>query len=826
MSATITEPNDDQIQVSGAYKDFTGGSGSTTTVIQYSSGSGDAPAAGDAGRFLMWRADTADTKTWEIRYIESATASTVTVGDGGFSSAPPSGAEFRMSSNLDDIRTGVNNAAKLRRNDTHYEFVNREWKLTGGAFLADVDKSIGMTNKNASGWSPSAFQVGENCAVQFGRLNGGEANDSVETTQGCRLALKSTANNKLIFGIRIATASDVEPDNDIQIGDILSADQYDADGAILNFYGCQIEASHTSHPLFIRSGGPLRMIGTICDGDIGGRFYNEASELVDCRFSGNSDGGHAWSAAVTPTRDIDNVFFFGNNTALKSISGYDVTFTNCRFADSNTKIIQAGGQPSLNFKFIDCTTFANNKISANKGNYTQGKSINYEITDSGGTGLSDVLVAVYDKNGLLQTGVQNSSSGTVPEIQAIFFNKPNGSAQAANLAPFDIRVRKYGYTYLGFQSAVSEPIKQEIRLVANSELVSTKTQAQAISGISLNFATSTLTLTADHSAQALYDYYQYQLGESANMQYAEDFTKSGSSFDLGDWDLVVDGCTYTGDITTSGTITRSNGGKIVGTATDTSGTIVLLPWEVKNVEGTSRIQLVNVTKSNTEVVNTKLTSSDPFIDATGSYTGDQIAVGDVIRLRVTCVVGAEALLPVLQTGVATSTGITFQVDQKPDTVYNTNGINGSTVEKRNDNASGTLTADYVNPMGVDISDADGTASVKEIYAFFTYSTTTADGVDNWFGGMRAIDNANYEVITANADIKLQNIGSNSVVVTDGRMYRDDGTSVLYAEDGDKPIVMDSGALVTSVQPQVEAALNANAKISSINNNSKLIPSLL
>ena len=92
MSATISEPNTSQIQISGAYKDFTGGSGSTTTVIQYASG--EAPASADAGRFLMWRADTADTKTWEIRYIESATATTVTVGDGGFSSAPSSGARF------------------------------------------------------------------------------------------------------------------------------------------------------------------------------------------------------------------------------------------------------------------------------------------------------------------------------------------------------------------------------------------------------------------------------------------------------------------------------------------------------------------------------------------------------------------------------------------------------------------------------------------------------------------------------------------------------------------------------------------------------------
>jgi hypothetical protein len=815
MSATITEPNSSQVQVSGAYKDFTGKSGSTTTVIQYDSG--EAPASGDEGRFLMWRETTTDTGTWEIRYIESATSTTVTVGDGGFSSAPPSGSKFRMSSNLDDINTAIGDAAKLRKNGTHYEFVNREWKLISGAFLADVDKSIGITNKNTATWMPSAFQVGTECAVQFGRLLGGEANDSVETTQGCRLALQSTNNSKLIFGTRIATDDDADKNDDVEVGDILSADEYDALGCILNFYGCQIEASHGAKPLFIRAGGPLRMIGTIVDGDIGGRFYSDASELVDCRFSGNSGGGHAWSSATTPTRDIDNVFFFANDTALKSLGDYDATFKNCRFSDSNTKIIQADASPNLNFKFIDCTTFADNKISSNDGNYKQGKSINYEITDSSGVGQSDVLVAVYDKNGLVQTGVQTSSSGTVSEIQAIFFDKPHGSG-ASNLAPFDIRVRKYGYTYLGFQSAVSESIKQEVRLVDNANLVSTKAQAQAISGISLNFATSTLTLTEDHSAQALYDYYQYQLGESANMQYAEDFTKSGSAFDLGDWDLVVDGCTYTGDITTSGDITRPSDGKIIGTATDKDGTIVLLPWEIKNVEATSRIQLYNVTKD-ALVITSKLNgTAGTLVDTAGSYSGDEIAVNDVIRLRVTCVVGASAMLPVILQGVATSTGLTFQVDQVADEVYNSNSIDGSTVS--------TLTADYSNPMGVDVSDADGTASVKEIYAFFVYSTTTEDGVENWFGGMRAIDNANYEVVTANADIKIQNIGTNAVIVSDGRLFRDDSASVLFAKQGDKPISMDSGALVTSVQPQVEAALNANAKISSINNNSKLIPSLL
>jgi hypothetical protein len=319
-------------------------------------------------------------------------------------------------------------------------------------------------------------------------------------------------------------------------------------------------------------------------------------------------------------------------------------------------------------------------------------------------------------------------------------------------------------------------------------------------------------------------------------------SRDGNTIDAGSYDVVVDASagsvfaisgntltikatTFIGNILTNGSATLSNGAEVIGTFKDTT----TLPWEIKNVEATSRIQLVNLSKSNALVHTEKLSgSAGDFIDVTGSYNGSQISVGDIIRLRVTCVVAKEAMLPVEKTGVATATGITFQVDQQADEIYNSNDIDGSQVSKTNNPTSGTLTADYSVPqMGVDINDGDSTASVKEIYAFFTYATTTADGVENWFGGIRAIDNANYEVKVANADIKLQNISAtSSVVVTDGRMYRDDGESILYAENGDKPIVMDSGALVTSIQPQVEAGLNANAKIASINNNSKLIPSLL
>lgn len=322
-------------------------------------------------------------------------------------------------------------------------------------------------------------------------------------------------------------------------------------------------------------------------------------------------------------------------------------------------------------------------------------------------------------------------------------------------------------------------------------------------------------------------------------------TREGNSIDAGTYNVVVDkqaadvftynqstdtitvsADTFVGNINTTGSTTLNNDAVVVGTF----GADTVLQWKVKNIEATTRIQLYNTTAPRQGVVYTNKYTGTPgeYVDVTGLYDTTEIVAGDVVRLRCTCVVGAEAMLPTELTAVATSTGLTFQVEQTPDTVYNSNGIDGSTLDFGGTTANDTrtLSADYVSPMGIDVSDADGTASVKQIYAFFVYSTTTEDGVDVWFKGMRAIDNANYEVDVEAADIKIQNVGNNAVVVSDGRLFRNNQTSVLYAEDGDKPISMDSGALVTSVQPQVEAALNANSKVLQINSNSNLIPGLL
>jgi len=576
--------------------------------------------------------------------------------------------------------------------------------------------------------------------LQFGRLIGGEANNSVETIGGCQI-LFEVANNTLMFTTQGSANSN---------------------GPVLNFYGCLIESISNGFSPFIRSSGAMRIIGCVADGPMGGRLYSPESELVDTRFSGNVSGGIAWSLGATFTRPINNVFFYQNNTAIKAFEGFTGTFTNVTFADSNTNIINSdGADSSLLFTFIDCTTFADNKITNTNGNYKQGKSINYTLTNSAGVGLTGVKVAVYDNAGAIQDGIKTSASGAVNTIKAVFFDRAHGST-SVNKAPFDIRIREYGYTYLGFQSAVSESIKQEVRLADNTTLASTEAQAAAITGISLNFATETVTITQDADTQKLYDFYQYQLAQTANMAYGEDLIRTGDSFNLDDWDMVVDGCTYTGDATTTNLITLPNGGVFNGQRTDANGTVA--PLNVVSITGItagSRIQIYNVTTA-TEVVN-EIVSGTSY---TATYSeGTGYSEDDTIRVRLTYVSGASAKSEFQGSAVAGASGWSLLVEQVDNTVYSSFGIDGSTITQ--------FQADYLADQ-VDVVTGVN-FNISQFYAWWVYNLSTEDGIRDFFGGIAALDEANFRINTGVLSLYLDNSTNTNIRQLDNRrFFRSDG----------------------------------------------------
>lgn len=766
--ATFTSTST-RITINGAYKDFTGGSGNTTTVIQYASG--DAPASGDAGRFLLWK-NGSSTGNWEVRFIASATSSTVTVTDGGFSSAPANSSTFAISTNLDDIDAAFAESV-VRKEGRSFQIRNRDFELTNGAFVADVNASINTKSTQTGSGFIGTYPVANGCVLQFGRLIGGEANNSVETIGGCQL-LFEISNNTLMFTTQSSANSN---------------------GPVVNFYGCLVESIGNGFSPFIRGPGSLRLIGSICDGPMGGRMYSTETELDACRFSGNESGGVAWSLGATFTRPINNVFFYQNNTAIKAFQGFQGTFTNVTFADSNINIIDSSGAfTSLLFTFIDCTTFPDNKITHTRGKYKQAKSINYTLTNSAGVGLTGAKVAVYDNAGAIQDGVKTSASGAVDTINAVFFDRPHGST-STNKAPFDIRIRLDGYVYLGFQSAVSESIKQEIRLAVNSQRVDVGANAAAITGISLNFATETVTITQDADTQKLYDYYQYQLAQTANMAYGEDLIRTGDSFNLDDWDMAVDGCTYTGDATTTGLITLPNGGVFNGERTDANGT-VLAPRSVSitGLVAGSTIRVYNTTTS-AQVVNQVVAGTS----YTATYVeGVGYSVGDVLELRVAKIDKLEFTTSV----IPTSAGWSALVSQEDNPTYAAHGKDGSTVTG--------ISWDSGN-MQFDFNEADNVIDGPDIGAWYYYFITTPTGIAEAFGALSWPQVNRITNITSKVAITWDNTKSTPLQINNLWVDRDDGVSIIA-----------SGSNSIQINPPAVFVQG----LSDIENNTKLIPALL
>jgi len=204
---------------------------------------------------------------------------------------------------------------------------------------------------------------------------------------------------------------------------------------------------------------------------------------------------------------------------------------------------------------------------------------------------------------------------------------------------------------------------------------------------------------------------------------------------------------------------QSNDGTYYTPAVVASISISNLP---DDVGGDTRLQIYNVTTA------TEYYSGDPSgTSYSDTYTdGVGITAGDSIRIRFAHVNGGTSF-ELGQTFVtAASSG--FSVDGNnfisADEVYALNGVDGSGVTK--------FTADFVNDE-IDLSaNADFTSS--EAYGFYCFQLTTSQGIEEFWGGISASDQANYKIVTATLSLYFDNTTTASKKQTDNaRIYRDD-----------------------------------------------------
>jgi hypothetical protein len=240
---------------------------------------------------------------------------------------------------------------------------------------------------------------------------------------------------------------------------------------------------------------------------------------------------------------------------------------------------------------------------------------------------------------------------------------------------------------------------------------------------------------------------------------------------------------------------------------------------------------------------TEVTGAENRITISGIYDEGAVPngdfdVGDSVRIRATCAASTGAFIPFVNTTIANQSGFSIRVNQQPDTIYNNNGIDGSS--SNFDSNTLTLTPDYSN-FQIDVSDSDtnGVVTVQQIYAKYSYLITTTEGIENFFGAITAENTSNYRIHTDVIDLKIQNISANDTILTGARLYRSDNQTVITKgylnNDANQGLAgtlsHDTGEFLQYIQPQVTAAMNEYGVAGSndfepIKNNTNLIPGLL
>lgn len=469
-------------------------SGSSTTTLEITSGE---IASGDVGRLVAVIPSTGNSGDVQVRQITGVSGGTISIHDPWVGTIA-SGTTWRVAHNLEDVH--AIGATGLEKIGTASYRWNGSWNITSTGFLGDVDKSLEMT----SGQDP-AYRAANGGIIQFGLLYGGEGLGN-QTTNGCRIQFRYTGNNQSIY-----------TDNNGRVGT----------GPVLNYFGCLIESNTTGGWGFGRMNGPARFIGSIFDGPMGGRFYHERSEWIECRMSGNDDGTPAWSIGATFTRDINDVRFYRNLVAMKNYQDFGGSLRNIFFAN-NGDIINRSGDSGSTFNFIDSTEFDNSDTIDKGGVVNQFRSIVISTTDSGGVALGGVTFRVNDVDDTTQGSVQTSNaSGELNEVLALRRKFSHNSTSLQTFNPFRLRYRKFGFLWQQLTSDIASPIKQSVAQLEDDKVTQSEAVAAAHTGITVTDHGGSpvtwqgkqwgITVTVDGpSAEDVKHYLHYHLSQTAS----------------------------------------------------------------------------------------------------------------------------------------------------------------------------------------------------------------------------------------------------------------------------------------------------------------------
>ena len=537
-------------------------------------------------------------------------------------------------------------------------------------------------------------------------------------------------------------------------------------------------------------------------------------------YSFNS-GANAASYSLNKTRVEKCTYGFqlGNGNNLSPILK-DVQIDTCTY-----HIVPNLGDANITFVNPDFTVLRGALINGNDIT-TIAFRYNFKVQDASSVAIQNAKVFIVDQNNDIVVNAESTDANGL--INSHLYNYDGDVCLRNSTFAGNTKINRENHTRLAYKYgfllksdtvAINQDTKDFLSLLQDLDITeSNKSTVDAYTEI------ITSAKFYDRAASHLED----NLGTYTNFL----VTKTGDEIDAGSYNVTIDATassvftvsgntitikasTYTGDMVTTGVITLVNGSNFDGTRTDANGTILPpQPVSITNIVAGSRLQIYNVT-TGTEIVN-QIVSGTSY--STTYVEGTDYTDGDTVRVRLTYVSGTTAKAEYTTNVIDTSNGWSVLAEQQDNDIYNALAIDGSSVTN--------FVADYTNDE-VDVSIATN-FNLSDFYAWWVYNMTTSQGIREFFGGITALDEANFRINTGTLSLYFDNITSTNLVQLDNRrIFRADGVyPVVASTTGGSGIdVVWRNTILIAETDTTGLTPEESAKLTSIASDSSLIPGI-
>lgn len=239
--------------------------------------------------------------------------------------------------------------------------------------------------------------------------------------------------------------------------------------------------------------------------------------------------------------------------------------------------------------------------------------------------------------------------------------------------------------------------------------------------------------------------------------------------------------------------------------------------QIQGIGAGSRVHILNIT-TNTVVHNDVIAGTSWSLEYT---EGTTFTSGDYIRVRIT----KKENIQEQYTTIAGASGWAVLANPVLDTTYQEYGVDGSTCTE--------FTWDGTN-LEIDITDSDNSTQIQRIGAWYKYYITTVLGINEIFGAVTWEKINEIRINSGTVNLKLDNKKTTPLLLTGGRAFRSDGSTIIASTSGsihldyDPVYMVETGTsgLTNAESLQLAGIGSIVENVNKIKPNTDLIPALL